>query len=116
MVDDDANINKLKIIKLQSGSFLTIRDLLSEDQGTYTCSGRNFLGKADGAILLIVEVAEPEGDSYLIIIGGTLVALVLIAIFIVAGAYAKRYRRQTQMQRERVREVERTQPADGMRI
>jgi len=116
VANDEANVNKLKIITLKSGSFLTIRDLQSQDQGTYQCSGRNFLGTAKGSTLLIVEVAEPEGDSYLVIIGGALVALVLIAIFIVAGSYAKRYRLKSQMQREREREVERTQPADGMRI
>ena len=52
----------------------------------------------------------------MVIIGGTLVGLVLVAIFIVAGSYAKRYRRQHQIQEEREREVQRTQPADGMRI
>ena len=115
-VDDKANVDKLHITKMKSGSFLTVRDLETVDQGTYRCSGKNFIGKATGEILLIVEVSEPEGDSYLIIIGGTLVVLVLVAIFIVAGSYAKRYRRQAQLQREREREVERTQPVDGMRI
>ena len=52
----------------------------------------------------------------LLLLGGVLVALVLIAIFIVAGAYAKKYRREAQRRRERETAVQRTVPAEGMRI
>ena len=41
---------------------------------------------------MVVEVSEPEGDNYLLLVGGILVAFVVVAIFIVAGTYAKKYR------------------------
>ena len=49
-------------------------------------------------------------------LGGTLVGLVIIAIFIVAGAYAKKLRSENQRRRERERNVASTVPADGLRI
>ena len=62
------------------------------DQGNYKCKAHNFLGETDAEILMVVEVSEPEGDNYLLLVGGILVAFVVVAIFIVAGTYAKKYR------------------------
>ena len=45
-----------------------------------------------------------------------MVGLVIIAIFIVAGAYAKKLQSETQRRRERERNVASTVPADGLRI
>ena len=118
------------IVDLKSGSTLTIRDLVPEDSGFYKCKGENFMGSDESEISLVVEEAEPEGDGYLLIIGkfkdfftkfkkplgGTLVGLVIIAIFIVAGAYAKKLRSENQRRRERERNVASTVPADGLRI
>ena len=119
------------IVSLLSGSTLKIRNLVSEDSGIYKCVGENFMGDISGDISLVVEEAKPEGDGYLLIVGqyieqfitiikpflgGVLVALVLIAIFIVAGAYAKKYRREAQRRREKENAVQKTVPAEGMRI
>ena len=62
------------------------------DQGNYKCKAHNFLGDIEAEILMVVEVSEPEGDNYLLLVGGILVAFVVVAIFIVAGTYAKKYR------------------------
>ena len=80
----------LLIFSFHALKFFRELDIL--DQGNYKCKAHNFLGEIEASILMVVEVSEPEGDNYLLLVGGILVAFVVVAIFIVAGTYAKKYR------------------------